>query len=66
MVVWEVDGGFADVEAAGTCLDHLDQACWRAGPDRGPEAATVVCRSTGDGDATSYHSGEVVDVGGPY
>ncbi len=84
-VVWEANGGFADVEAAGTCLDHLDQAYWRAGPDPAPEdashtgappqpaeppdtmappqpavapigstAAIVVCRSMGDGDATSY------------
>ena len=38
-VVWEAHGGFADVEAAGICLDHLDQAYWRAGPVPAPEDA---------------------------
>ena len=42
-VVWEANEGFADVEAAGTCLDHLDQAYWRAGPDPGPEDASQAC-----------------------
>ena len=43
-VVWETNGGFADVEAAGTCLEHLDQAHWRAGPAPGPRRRATPAR----------------------